>query len=111
MRVQYAEPDVKAQWNSLVAALAALPSMSLIPSAPFTHSYTRCCPRQPEPSPAGTLLCRSLRSLRCQGATSGRGLRSMGHNYGRDNVRKRAVRRKKAERLAAAKKTKKKTAK
>jgi hypothetical protein len=28
----------------------------------------------------------------------------MGHNYGRDNVRKRAVRRKKAERLAAAKK-------
>jgi hypothetical protein len=28
----------------------------------------------------------------------------MGHNYGRDNVRKRAVRRKKAERLAAEKK-------
>jgi len=28
----------------------------------------------------------------------------MGHNYGRDNVRKRAVRRKKMERLAAAKK-------
>ena len=28
----------------------------------------------------------------------------MGHNYGRDNVRKRAVRRKKTERLAAAKK-------
>jgi hypothetical protein len=35
----------------------------------------------------------------------------MGHNYGRDNVRKRAVRRKKAERLATAKKNKKKTAK
>jgi hypothetical protein len=28
----------------------------------------------------------------------------MGHNYGRDNVRKRAVRRKKMERLAAGKK-------
>jgi hypothetical protein len=28
----------------------------------------------------------------------------MGHNYGRDNVRKRAVRRKKMERLAVAKK-------
>jgi hypothetical protein len=35
----------------------------------------------------------------------------MEHNYGRDNVRKRAVRRKKAERLAAAKKSKEKTAK
>jgi hypothetical protein len=30
----------------------------------------------------------------------------MGHNHGRDNVRKRAVRRKKIERLAAAKKKK-----
>jgi hypothetical protein len=30
----------------------------------------------------------------------------MGHNYGRDNMRKRAVRRKKAERLAAAKRKK-----
>jgi hypothetical protein len=30
----------------------------------------------------------------------------MGHNYGRDNVKKRAVRRKKADRLAAAKKKK-----
>jgi hypothetical protein len=28
----------------------------------------------------------------------------MGRNYGRDNVRKRAVRRKKAERITAAKK-------
>jgi hypothetical protein len=35
----------------------------------------------------------------------------MGHNYARDNVKKRAVRRKKAERLAAAKRNKKKTAK
>ncbi len=35
----------------------------------------------------------------------------MGHNYGRDNVKKRAVRRKKAERLATAKKNQKKTAK
>jgi hypothetical protein len=35
----------------------------------------------------------------------------MGHNYGRDNVRKRAVRRKKADRLAVAKENKKKTAK
>jgi hypothetical protein len=35
----------------------------------------------------------------------------MGHNRGRDNVRKRAVRRKKAERLAGAKKNKKKRAK
>jgi hypothetical protein len=33
----------------------------------------------------------------------------MGHNYGRDNVRKRSVRRKKAERIA--RKNKKKTAK
>jgi hypothetical protein len=32
----------------------------------------------------------------------------MGHNYGRDNVKKRAVRRKKAERLATAKKRKRK---
>jgi hypothetical protein len=31
----------------------------------------------------------------------------MGHNRGRDNVRKRAVRRKKMERLADAKKNKK----
>jgi hypothetical protein len=30
-------------------------------------------------------------------------VRSMGHNRGRDNMRKRAVRRKKAERLASAK--------
>ena len=42
---------------------------------------------------------------------SGRVLRPMGHNYGRDNMRKRAVRRKKTERLALAKKNKKKTAK
>jgi hypothetical protein len=35
----------------------------------------------------------------------------MGHNHGRDNVRKRSVRRKKAERLALAKKNKKKAAK
>ena len=35
----------------------------------------------------------------------------MGHNYGRDNVKKRAGRRKKAERLALTKKDKKKTAK
>ncbi|PYL43589.1 MAG: hypothetical protein DMF42_03660 [Verrucomicrobia bacterium] len=49
-------------------------------------------------------------SSRCYGVTSGRVLTPMGHNYGRDNVKKRAVRRKKAERLAAAKK-KKKTAK
>jgi hypothetical protein len=38
-------------------------------------------------------------------------LRLMGHNHGRDNVRKRSVRRKKAERLAATNKNKKKTAK
>jgi len=35
----------------------------------------------------------------------------MGHNYGRDNVKKRAVRRKKAERRATAKKNKENTAK
>jgi hypothetical protein len=33
-------------------------------------------------------------------------LKLMGHNRGRDNVRKRAVRRKKTERLATAKKNK-----
>jgi len=49
--------------------------------------------------------------LRCQDTTSGRVLRSMGHNYGRDNVKKRVARRKKSERLALAKKNKKKTAK
>jgi len=38
-------------------------------------------------------------------------LRSMGHNRGRDNVKKRAVRRKKAERISAAKKNKKKATK
>jgi hypothetical protein len=37
-------------------------------------------------------------------------LKVMGHNYGRDNVRKRAVRRKKMERLAAAKKQPARTA-
>jgi hypothetical protein len=73
---------------------------SLIPSAPFTHSYTR----QLEPSPARTLLCRSLRWHRCQGEAGRRELRSMGHNYGRDNARKRAKRRKKHKRLASAKK-------
>jgi hypothetical protein len=36
-----------------------------------------------------------------------RPLRIMGHNRGRDNARKRAVRRKKAERLANAKEKKK----
>jgi hypothetical protein len=35
----------------------------------------------------------------------------MGHNRGRDNVKKRAGRRKKAERIAAAKKNKKKATK
>jgi hypothetical protein len=35
----------------------------------------------------------------------------MGHNRGRDNMKKRAVRRKKMERIAAAKKGKRKTAK
>jgi hypothetical protein len=35
----------------------------------------------------------------------------MGHNYARDNVKKRAVRRKKTERLATTKKNKKKTVK
>jgi len=86
--------------SSLIGTLATLPSTSLIPSAPFTHSY----PRQLEPSPARTLLCRSLRWHRCQGEASRRGLRSMGHNYARDNARKRAKRRKKHERLASAKK-------
>ena len=85
--------------SSLITTFATFPSTSLIPSAPFTHSY----PRQLEPSPARTLLCRSLRWHRCQGEASRRGLRSMGHNYGRDNARKRAKRRKKHERLASAK--------
>jgi hypothetical protein len=35
----------------------------------------------------------------------------MGHNKGRDNAKRRAKRQKKTERLAAAKKNKKKTAK
>jgi len=47
----------------------------------------------------------------CYGVTSGRVLTPMGHNYGRDNVKKRAVRRKKAERLATTKKNKEKTGK
>ena len=47
--------------------------------------------------------------LHCYGVTRARLLKLMGHNYGRDNVRKRAVRRKKAERIA--KKNKKKAAK
>jgi hypothetical protein len=50
-------------------------------------------------------------SSRCYAAPSGRVLTLMGHNYGRDNVRKRAKRRKKTERLALAKKDKKKTTK
>jgi hypothetical protein len=41
----------------------------------------------------------------------GRVLKLMGHNYGRDNVKKRLARRKKAERLVLAKKNKKKAAK
>jgi hypothetical protein len=43
-------------------------------------------------------------ALHCYRVISGRVLTPMGHNYGRDNVKKRAVRRKKAERLATAKK-------
>jgi len=38
-----------------------------------------------------------------EAAKKARLLGFMGHNYGRDNMRKRAVRRKKAERLARAK--------
>jgi hypothetical protein len=41
----------------------------------------------------------------------GRVLKLMGHNYGRDNVKKRLARRKKAERLVLGKKNKKKAAK
>jgi len=44
-------------------------------------------------------------------AKEGRVLTPMGHSHGRDNVKKRATRRKKAERLALAKKNNKKTAK
>jgi hypothetical protein len=40
----------------------------------------------------------------CYGGTNGRVLEIMGHNYGRDNVKKRAVRRKKTARLAVARK-------
>ena len=40
----------------------------------------------------------------CYGGKSGRVSNLMGHNHGRDNMRKRAVRRKKTERLTAAKK-------
>jgi hypothetical protein len=65
----------------LAATLAALPSISLIPIA---------------------------RLLRRDKRTS---IKVMGHNYARNNVRKRAARRKKMERLSAAKKNKKKTAK
>jgi hypothetical protein len=49
--------------------------------------------------------------LHCYGVTRAPLLKLMGHNYGRDNAKKRAVRRKKTERLALAKKNKKKTAK
>src|SRR6185369_3057169 len=42
-------------------------------------------------------------SSRCQGTTTGRKLTFMGHSKGRDNFKKRARRRKKAERLALAK--------
>src|SRR5262249_22197907 len=62
-------------------------------------------------APATPAALPPTRYLHCQSATSGRVLSSMGNNYARDNVRKRAVRRKKAERLAAAKKDKKKAAK
>ena len=47
--------------------------------------------------------------LHCYGVTRARLLKLMGHNYGRDNVKKRLARRKKAERLA--RKNKKKAAK
>jgi hypothetical protein len=50
-------------------------------------------------------------SIHCYDATSGRISKLMGHSQGRTNVKKRAARRKKTERLAAAKKAKKKTAK
>jgi len=44
-------------------------------------------------------------------AEEGRLLRRMGHSQGRDNVKKRATRRKKTERLALAKNKKKAAAK
>src|SRR5215510_8983700 len=86
------------------------------PAAPFTRSYpsrlfTLITRTAPVLAPATPAALPPTRQLHCQSATSGRVLSSMGHNYARDNVRKRAVRRKKAERLAAAKKDKKKTAK
>jgi hypothetical protein len=43
----------------------------------------------------------------CYGATSGRMLKLMGNSQGRDNVKKRARRRKKMERLALAKRKQK----
>jgi hypothetical protein len=43
----------------------------------------------------------------CYGATGGRVLKLMGNSQGRDNVKKRARRRKKMERLALAKRKQK----
>ena len=47
----------------------------------------------------------------CYGVTGGGVLSLMGNSQGRDNVKKRAARRKKTERLALAKKNKKAPAK
>jgi len=57
-----------------------------------------------------SFLTRTLRKSLAL-AEEGRGWNVMGNSQGRDNVKKRASRRKKTERLAAAKAGKKKTAK
>jgi hypothetical protein len=67
--------------HSLIASLATLPSMSLFTFAPLLGLEKRAK------------------------------IVFMGHNKARDNARKRAKRRKKHERLASAKKNKKKTEK
>jgi hypothetical protein len=80
-RLHLTSIETRSRPRLLAATLAALPSISLIPIA---------------------------RLLRRDKRTS---IKVMGHNYARNNVRKRAARRKKMERLSAAKKNKKKTAK
>src|SRR5262249_39921529 len=52
---------------------------------------------------AATTQASTSVSSRCEGTTTERKLTFMGHNKGRDNVKKRTARRKKAERLALAK--------
>jgi hypothetical protein len=63
------------------------------------------------PNDFGSEILAVAMKIALESADEGRVLTPMGHSHGRDNVKKRARRRKKIERLAVAKKNKKKATK